>query len=96
MEDFQKSLSDLIAKSPAADIERNMRALLTQAFGKLDLVTREEFEIQAALLARTRTRVEQLAAQVDTLQAGSAGASSTTAASASAAPQYGAIHPPVA
>ena len=96
MEDFQKSLSDLIAKTPAADVERNVRALLTQAFSKLDLITREEFDIQADLLARTRTRVEQLAAQVDTLQAGYAGASSATAASAGAEPQYGTIHPPVA
>ena len=69
MEDFQKNLADLIAKSPAADVERNVRAMMTQAFTKMDLVTREEFDVQADLLARTRARVDQLAAQIDSLQA---------------------------
>lgn len=95
MEDFQKNLSDLIAKSPAADVERNVRAMLTQGFSKLDLVTREEFEIQADLLARTRTRVEQLAAQVDALQARSAGQPTANAASATATPGDGKTLPPV-
>ena len=54
MEDIQKNISDLIARSPAADVERNVRAMMTQAFSKLDLVTREEFDVQADLLARTR------------------------------------------
>lgn len=69
MEDFQKNLSDLIAKSPAADVERNVRAMMSQAFTKMDLVTREEFDVQADLLARTRARLDQLAAQIETLQA---------------------------
>jgi BMFP domain-containing protein YqiC len=69
LEDLQKNLSDLIARSPAADIERNARAMLGQAFTKLDLVTREEFDIQADLLARTRMRVDALQAQVDKLEA---------------------------
>ena len=69
MEDFQKNLSDLIAKSPAADVERNVRAMMSQAFSKMDLVTREEFDVQADLLARTRARLDQLAAQIETLQA---------------------------
>jgi len=68
MEDIQKNLSDLIARSPAADVERNVRAMMTQAFSKLDLVTREEFDVQADLLARTRARVDQLAAQVEQLE----------------------------
>lgn len=69
MEDFRKNLADLIAKSPAADVERNVRAIMSQAFTKMDLVTREEFDVQADLLARTRARVDQLAAQVESLQA---------------------------
>jgi len=69
MDDFQKNLADLIAKSPAADVERNVRAMMSQAFTKMDLVTREEFDVQADLLARTRARVDQLAAQVESLQA---------------------------
>jgi len=69
MDDFQKNLADLIAKSPAADVERNVRAMMSQAFTKMDLVTREEFDVQADLLARTRARLDQLAAQVESLQA---------------------------
>jgi BMFP domain-containing protein YqiC len=42
--------------------------MMTQAFSKLDLVTREEFDVQADLLARTRARVDQLAAQVQQLE----------------------------
>lgn len=69
MEDLQKNISDLIARSPAADVERNVRSMLTQGFARLDLVTREEFDVQAELLARARTRVDQLAVQVELLQA---------------------------
>ncbi len=69
MEDLQKNLSDLIARSPAADLERNARAMMTQTFTRLDLVTREEFEVQTDLLARARMRVDQLGEQVQQLQA---------------------------
>ena len=69
MEDLQKNISDLIARSPAGDIERNMRALMAQAFARLDLVTREEFDVQAELLTRTQSKVEQLAMQVQQLEA---------------------------
>ena len=41
MEDIQKNISDLIARSPAADVEKNVRAMMAQAFTKMDLVTRE-------------------------------------------------------
>lgn len=69
MEDFQKNISDLIARSPAADLERNAKAMMGQAFTKMDLITREEFDVQAELLARSRERVEQLSVQVQQLEA---------------------------
>lgn len=69
MEDLQKNVSDLIARSPAADVERNVRAMLTQGFARLDLITREEFDVQTDLLARARTRTDQLSAQVQQLEA---------------------------
>ncbi|MBV7485800.1 accessory factor UbiK family protein [Bordetella sp. BOR01] len=68
IEDFQKNLSDLIARSPAADLERNAKAMMGQAFTKMDLITREEFDVQAELLARARERVDQLDAQVRQLE----------------------------
>lgn len=50
------------------DMEKNMRAALQSAFGKLDLVTREEFEVQSAVLLRTREKLEALEKQVAELE----------------------------
>lgn len=68
MEDFQKNLSDLMAKTPAADIERNVKAMMAQTFSRLDLVTREEFDIQAQLLERALARVQALEARLDEIE----------------------------
>jgi len=62
---FQQNVSDLIAKSPVADIERNLKAMMAQTFAHLDLVTREEFDIQAQLLQRALERIAQLEARVN-------------------------------
>jgi len=67
-DDFQKNMSDLLAKTPAADIERTMKAFVTQAFARMDLITREEFDIQAELLARALKRVDTLEARVQALE----------------------------
>ena len=45
-----------------------MKAMLSQGFSKLDLLTREEFEVQAEVLARTRARLEALEARVAALE----------------------------
>ncbi|CAH9019224.1 ubiquinone biosynthesis accessory factor UbiK [Candidatus Nitrosacidococcus sp. I8] len=50
------------------DIEKNFRAILSSAFSRLDLVTREEFDVQQAVLARTRIKLEVLEAQVAELE----------------------------
>ncbi|PLC52592.1 hypothetical protein CR155_17535 [Pollutimonas nitritireducens] len=68
IEDFQKNISDLIAKSPAADIERNVKAMMAQTFARLDLVTREEFDIQAQLLERSLARITALESRVQALE----------------------------
>jgi ubiquinone biosynthesis accessory factor UbiK len=68
-EDISAKLSDAAKSSPAKDIEKNMRALLTQGFAKLDLVTREEFDVQAQVLARTREKLTALKARVAELEA---------------------------
>lgn len=64
-QDFQEKLMALFRASPAADLERNLKALMGQTFNKLELVSREEFEIQAAMLQALRERVEQLEARLD-------------------------------
>jgi BMFP domain-containing protein YqiC len=84
-EDLQKNISDLIARSPAADIERNVKGMMGQAFSKLDLVTREEFDIQTELLARTRIKVDALELQVKAMEARLAALESTASAPAPSA-----------
>ncbi|MDN3578417.1 accessory factor UbiK family protein [Chitinimonas viridis] len=62
-------LSEVMAAGPAKDIEKNMRAVLTAAFAKLDLVTREEFEVQQAVLAKTRETLVALENRIAALEA---------------------------
>lgn len=50
------------------DMEKNVRAGLNSVFAKMDLVTREEFDVQQAVLARTRARLEALEQQVANLE----------------------------
>jgi BMFP domain-containing protein YqiC len=71
-----KTLDELAARigkafeaSPAKDIEKNVKAMLQSGLAKLDLVTRQEFEIQAEVLRKTREKVERLEARVADLEA---------------------------
>jgi BMFP domain-containing protein YqiC len=66
--DLQGKINQALENSPAKDIERNMKAMMTQGFSKLDLVTREEFDIQAEVLAKTRAKLEALEARVAALE----------------------------
>jgi len=68
IEDFQKNISELIARSPAADIERNMKAFMAQTFSRLDLVTREEFDLQVQLLEKALQRIAALESRLDQLE----------------------------
>ena len=68
-QDLQQRIAELFRSSPAADLERNMKAMLAQAFQRMDLVTREEFDVQAALLERLRTRVAALESRLAELEA---------------------------
>jgi BMFP domain-containing protein YqiC len=67
--DVQAKISQALENSPAKDIEKNVKAIMTQGFSKLDLVTREEFDIQAQVLAKTRSKLEALEARVAALEA---------------------------
>ena len=68
LDDVAKRLRALAAESPAADLERNFRALLSGAMARLDLVTREEFDAQARMLARTREKLESLEQRIAALE----------------------------
>lgn len=69
LEDLSAKISEFLAASPAKDVERNLRALLSAAFARLDLATREEFEIQAKVLARAREKLSELETRVAELEA---------------------------
>lgn len=68
-DDLSAKLSEVLKNSPAKDIEKNVRAMLMQGFAKLDLITREEFDVQAQVLARAREQLTALEARVAELEA---------------------------
>lgn len=72
LDEINDKLKAVMAQSPAADLERNLRAMLGAAFARLDLVSREEFDIQREVLARTRARLADLEKQVAALESASA------------------------
>lgn len=72
IDDLARRLSELVPpglKEARADIEQNMKATLQAGLAKLDLVTREEFEVQRAVLLRTREKIDALERAVQILEA---------------------------
>lgn len=72
LDEIGSKVSEILASSPARDLEKNARALLASGFSKLDLVTREEFDIQKEVLARTREKLAELESRVARLEAAQA------------------------
>ena len=64
LNEMTERVRSLLANSPAADLEKNLRALLASFFSRLDLVTREEFDVQREVLARTRVKLVELEAKL--------------------------------
>jgi BMFP domain-containing protein YqiC len=62
-------LAAMAASNPAKDLEKNMRGVLSSAFTRLDLVSREEYDVQAQVLARSREKLAALEARVAELEA---------------------------
>jgi BMFP domain-containing protein YqiC len=69
LDDLSARISEFLAASPAKDVEKNLQALLSAAFAKLDLATRAELEVQAKVLARSREKLTELEARVAELEA---------------------------
>jgi len=67
-EDLAGKINKLLANTPAADVDKNVRALLSSAFAKLDLVTREEFDVQREVLLRAREKITALEARLAVLE----------------------------
>ena len=68
LDDLSARISEFLAASPAKDVEKNLQALLSAAFAKLDLATRAELDIQAKVLARARDKLSELEARVAELE----------------------------
>lgn len=68
LDDLAARLADLAACGPGPELEKNARALLNGFFARLDFVSREEFEVQREVLARTRAKLEALEARLAELE----------------------------
>ena len=68
LDEISEKIKQLMANSPAADMEKNLRALLSSTFAKLDLVTREEFDVQREVLLRAREKISQLEVRLSELE----------------------------
>lgn len=73
IDDLNERIGAFLRNTPAADAQKNFKAMLTQAFARMDLVTREEFDIQAQVLARTRERLGALEARLADIEKRSTG-----------------------
>ncbi len=68
LQEMQQRMRAVLQDTPLQEVEKNLRAVLQQGFGKLDLVTREEFELQRQLLERLRAQVHTLETRVAELE----------------------------
>jgi len=62
-------LAAIAAANPARDLEKNFRGMLSSAFARMDLVTREEYDVQVQVLARAREKLARLEARLAELEA---------------------------
>ena len=69
IDEINAKVSEILHNSPAKDIENNIRMLLSGAFTRLDLVTRDEFDVQQEVLQRTREKLMVLEGKVSELEA---------------------------
>ena len=60
IQDISQKIKNIVADSPISDIEENINALLKGMFTKMDLITREEFDVQTGVLKKTREKLEDI------------------------------------
>jgi BMFP domain-containing protein YqiC len=69
LDEIVTKVNELLAQSPVKDVEKNLRVMLGGIFTRLDLVTREEFEVQQEVLKRAREKLISLETRVEALEA---------------------------
>ena len=68
LDELSARLAELAAANPAKDLQKNFRGMLSSAFARLDLVTREEYDVQREVLARARAKLEALETRLAELE----------------------------
>lgn len=68
LEQINEHISEILKNTPLTDVENNLKAIILAIFSKLDLVTREEFDIQKKVLAETRKHLEELESIIKNLK----------------------------
>ena len=68
IQNLSNKIRNLIKDSPINDIENNINALLKSTFTKMDLITREEFDVQTGVLKKTREKLEKLEEQLSKIE----------------------------
>ena len=69
LSEISNKIRDIVKDSPLPDIEKNIDALLKGMFTKMELVTREEFDVQTEVLKRTRQKLEELEKKLSEIEA---------------------------
>ena len=69
LDELSERINEALRNSPAPDVEKNLRALLLAWFDRLDLVVREDFEVQRKLLERAQAKLAELEARIAELEA---------------------------
>ena len=70
IQEISKKIKDIISDSPINDIEENINALLKGMFTKMDLITREEFDVQTGVLKKTREKLESIEKKLTEIEKG--------------------------
>ena len=77
LDEVVTKVNELLAQSPVKDVEKNLKIMLAGIFTRMDLVTREEFEVQQEVLKRTREKLTELETKVANLESAGAQTRST-------------------
>ncbi len=67
--DLQEKVTELVRSSPAGDVEKHMKATLSSALNRMDVVTREDFDIQTQMLSKALEKLAVLEKRVAELEA---------------------------
>ncbi len=68
IEELSNKIKDMVASSPLADVDKNVHALIKGALTKMELVTREEFNVQTEVLRHAREQLTKLEAKLEELE----------------------------